>query len=58
MGSVEMGGLVSSEIMEPIKLATGLGKLELTVSLSERKWDLPSQPFAAGCAGKNVAQSL
>lgn len=51
------GILVSSEIMEPIELATGLGKLVLAVSLSERKKDhLPhSHCFTAGYVGRNIA---
>lgn len=53
----KLGVLASSEIMGPIELATGLGKLTLAEN-SLRGNRAPSRGFAAGCAGRNVAQSL
>lgn len=46
MGLWKWGILVSSEIMELIELATGLGKLVLAVSLSERKKTTFPTPIA------------
>lgn len=57
MGLWKWGILVSSEVMEPIVLATGLRKLALAVSLSESKYDRLSHShcFAADYAGRNIA---